>query len=105
MADDTNPVDDTPSEPTSSRRNLLRIVGLGAAGVAAAGVAGVVAAGPAAAADPNDFDLTVASNPHAGRTGTDYTGPNVASSFTVESGATAANNDTILNNNFASAGT
>src|SRR6478672_1194954 len=114
MANDVTPRDESPSEPTephgpivptSSRRNLLRIVGIGAAGVAAAGVAGVVAAGPAAAADPNDLDLTVASNPHAGRTGTDYTGPNVASSFTVEAGPTAANNDTILNNNFASAGT
>src|SRR5690242_10353406 len=81
---DETPQDETPTEPTSSRRNLLRMVGIGAAGVAAAGVAGVVAAGPAAAADPNDLDLTVASNPHATRTGTDYTGPNVASSFTVE---------------------
>ena len=69
MADDATPQDQTSPEPTS-RRNLLRMVGIGAAGVAAAGVAGVVAAGPASAADPNDLDLTVASNPHATRTGT-----------------------------------
>src|SRR5690349_2302807 len=105
MSDDAMPRDETPTERTSSRRNLLRMVGIGAAGVAAAGVAGVVAAGPASAADTNDFDLTVASNPHATRTGTDYTGPNVASSFTVEAGPTAANNDTILNTNLANPGT
>ncbi len=104
MADDTAQ-DETPTEPTSSRRNLLRTVAIGAAGVAAAGVAGVVAAAPASAHDADDFGLNIASNPHATRTGTDYTGANVASSFTVESGPTAANNDTILNNNFASAGT
>jgi hypothetical protein len=105
MADDATLHDETPTEPTSSRRGLLRNVALGAAGVAAASVAGVVAASPASALDPDDFDLTLASNLHAGRTGTDYTGPNVASSFTVESGPTAPNNDTILNTNFANAGT
>jgi len=105
MADDETPRDDTPTETTSSRRGLLRTVAIGAAGVAAASVAGVVAASPASAHDADDFGLNIASNPHAGRTGTDYTGANVASSFTVESGPTAANNDTILNNNFANAGT
>jgi hypothetical protein len=78
---------------------------MGAAGAAAASAAGLVGAKPAAASDPTDFDLAVTSNPHAARTGADYTGPNVASSFTIESGPTAANNDTILNNNFANGGT
>jgi hypothetical protein len=105
MNDEVAPHDEPQPEPTSSRRGLLRTVAIGAGAAAAASVAGVVAARPAAAADPNDFDLTVASNPHATRTGADYTGPNVASSFTIESGPTAANNDTILNTNFANAGT
>jgi len=105
MADDETTRDQSEPVPTSSRRHLLRNVALGAAGVAAASVAGVVAANPASAHDADDFGLNIASNPHAGRTGTDYTGPNVASSFTVVSGPTAANNDTILNTNFANAGT
>jgi hypothetical protein len=93
-------------ESTSSRRGLLRNVALGAAGVAAAGVTGIVAgAGTAGAVDPNDLDLTAASNPHAPCTGANYTGPTVASSFTVESGPTAANNDTILNGVTADGGT
>jgi len=105
MADDATFQDEPQPETTTSRRGLLRTVAIGAAGAAAASVAGVALAKPAGATDPNDFALNVASNPHATRTGTDYTGGNVASSFTVESGPTAANNDTILNTNFANAGT
>jgi hypothetical protein len=105
MADEVIPSDAPEHDTTSSRRRLLRTVAIGAAGVAAAGVAGVVGAHPASALDPNDLDLTKTTNPHAARSGTDYTGANVASSFTVESGPTAANNDTILNSNFANGGT
>jgi len=105
MAEDANRLGAPEDESTSSRRRLLRNVALGAAGAAAASAAGLVGVQSAAASDPNDFDLTLATNPHAGRTGADYTGPNVASSFTIESGPTAANNDTILNNNFANGGT
>ncbi len=105
MSNDTPVADDGAEESTSSRRRLLRTVAVGAAGAAAASVAGLVGAQPASATDPNDFDLTVESNLHAGRTGANYTGANVASSFTVESGPHAANNDTILNTSFANAGT
>lgn len=104
--DATSP--DAPEDgPTSSRRSLLRTVAIGAAGAAAVGVAGIVGANPAAAADPNDFALNVESNPQPTRTGANYTGPNVASSFTIESGTrpAAGANDTILNNAFANAGT
>jgi len=99
MADDSTgaPTDDL-DESMSSRRGLLRNVALGAAGVAAAGVTGIVAgAGSASANDPDDLDLTVASNPHAARSGANYTGATVASSFTIEAWPTATNNDTILN--------
>jgi hypothetical protein len=105
MADDAPHSDAPEHEAKSSRRGLLRNVAIGAAGAAAASVAGIVAAQPAAASDPNDLDLSLVTNPHETRSGANYTGPNVASSFTVESGPTAANNDTILNNNFANGGT
>ena len=105
MTDDAIRSETSEPEAAPTRRHLLRNVAIGAAGAAAASVAGLVGAKPAAANDPNDLNLTAATNPHATRTGADYTGPNVASSFTIESGPTAANNDTILNNNFANGGT
>jgi hypothetical protein len=105
MTDDAIRPETSEPEAAPSRRHLLRNVAIGAAGAAAASAAGLVGAKPAAAVDPNDFDLTAVTNPHATRTGADYTGPNVASSFTIESGPTAANNDTILNTNFANGGT
>jgi hypothetical protein len=105
MAEDAIRPDAPEDESTSSRRRLLRNVALGAAGAAAASAAGLVGVQSASASDPNDFDLTLPTNPHAGRTGANYTGPDVASSFTIESGPTAANNDTILNGAFAHGGT
>jgi len=91
----------SPEHPSRGRRALLRTMAIGAVGTAA----GLVATRPAGASDPNDLDLTVASNAHAGRSGANYTGATVASSFTVEAGPTAANNDTILNTAFANRGT
>lgn len=91
--------------PAPGRRALLRTLAAGAVGAAAVGTAGLAGSRPAGAADPNDLDLSAASNLHAGRSGANYTGATVASSFTVESGPTAANNDTILDTAFAGAGT
>ncbi len=103
---DAVPTDDAATEqPSAGRRALLRTMAVGAAGAAVAGATGLVGSRSASADDPNDLNLTLATNPHAARTGANYTGPNVASSFTVESGPTAGNNDTILNNSFANAGT
>ncbi len=101
---------DSATEPatdprSSGRRALLRTMAAGAAGAAVAGATGLVGGQPVSAADPNDLALDVASNLHATRSGANYTGANVASSFTIESGPTAANNDTILNGAFANTGT
>ncbi len=106
MADDsTGARTDDLDESMSSRRGLLRNVALGAAGVAAAGVTGIVAGAGSASADDGDPLILGQNNTHATRTHTNFTGANVASSFTVESGTPAANNDTILNSSFANAGT
>jgi hypothetical protein len=69
MAEDATRPRAPEDESTSSRRRLLRNVALGAAGAAAASAAGLVGVQSAAASDPNDFDLTLPTNPHAGRTG------------------------------------
>ena len=69
-------IDDVPIEGrTAGRRALLRTMAIGAVGTAAAGAVGPVGARPTGASDPNDLDLTVASNALAGRSGANYTAP------------------------------
>jgi hypothetical protein len=92
---------DAPDAP-ASRRSLLRRAAIGTAAAGALSLA--TPARPALAADPNDLDLTKV-NDHTARSGARYVGARTATGFNVESGASDANNDTILDTVLASGGT
>ncbi|HSB86011.1 MAG TPA: hypothetical protein VLD86_06880 [Ilumatobacteraceae bacterium] len=85
----------------SSRRALLRAVALG---VGAAGVTTLVAEGRPALAADGDAVTMGQTNEFNTATNVNYKGATTAASFNVQSGDETAGNNTILNNNFNSAG-
>lgn len=85
----------------TSRRSMLRSMAIG---VAAAGAATIATSGRAAHAADNDPVTMGQTNEFNTATNVNYKGVTTAASFNVQSGDETVGNNTILNNNFNSAG-